>query len=194
VNAALGASNLTDEQRIALLSFLVDVQRARKDAAAEQQAAAKLDEVLAKDPRNPAAGQAIARRVLQSAQRSLDAKDYPKVIAEIDQNRAAFTEPMQQAEALWDLAEARLGLAQPKKDPNALRDAALAYMRIVAHFGELPNKPRVAAALLKTAAIEEQLGERDEALRLYQQVASQFPDDPIAAPAAKENAQRLTTR
>ena len=43
------------------------MQRPRKDAAAEQQAAAKLDEVLARDPRNPAAGQAIARRVLQSA-------------------------------------------------------------------------------------------------------------------------------
>ena len=64
-------------------------------------------------------------------------------------------------------------------------------MRIVAHFGELPNKPRIAAALLKTAAIEEQLGEKDQALRLYQQVATQFPDDPIAAPEAKQNAQRL---
>src|SRR4051812_15681930 len=71
VNAAMGAAGATDEQRIALLTFLVDLHRARKDAAAEQQASVKLDELLAKDPRNPAAGQAVARRVLSSAQRAL---------------------------------------------------------------------------------------------------------------------------
>ena len=66
--------------------------RLRGDGAAEKQASEKLDEILARDPNNPAASQIIARRKLQSAQEALTTKDFPKAISEIESNQQRFTE------------------------------------------------------------------------------------------------------
>jgi TolA-binding protein len=145
-------------------------------------------------PASAAPAQSGAAVALRSAQQLLAAKEFQKAIATIDASRGEFTEPVQQAEAEWCIAEARNGLAQAAggNDANALKDAALAYMRIVANFSDLPGKPHVADALMKTAAIEEQLGEKPQALSLYQQVASQFPEDATVVAAAKQSAQRLS--
>jgi TolA-binding protein len=192
VNAAL-QKKLSDQQQTALLGFLVDLQRARGDNAAEKQAAEKLDEILAKDPNNPAATQIIARRKLQSAQEALAAKDFPKAISEIESNRQRFSEPQQQADALFVIAQARYGLAQPTKDATALKDAGLAFMRVVANFKDLPAHPHVVESLMQTAAIQEQLNEPQTAAQIYAQVAEKYPDDPAAA-AAKQNAVRLNNK
>jgi TolA-binding protein len=64
-------------------------------------------------------------------------------------------------------------------------------MRVVAQAKDVQGKPHVADALLKTASILERTKNNKDALELYQQVASQFADDPTAAKAAQEAAQRL---
>ncbi|MGH7178113.1 MAG: tetratricopeptide repeat protein, partial [Tepidisphaeraceae bacterium] len=137
---------------------------------------------------NPAAARAIVRRKLQSAQTSLDRRAYPQAIAEIDNNRGFFTDTTQQAEALFILAQARFGMAG--KDPNALKSAALAFMRVVANFKDAPGHPRVPESLLKTGEVLEALSDSQNARQIYQQLTSQYPDDPAAA-QARQNLERL---
>ena len=153
----------------------------------------QIDEILAKDPNNPGAAQAIARRNLNVAQRALDAKDFAKAIAAIEAGQKDFVDPRQQADAMFTIAQARLGIALTSKNANDLRDAALAYMRVVADFKDLPTRPHAAEALLKTAQIEEQLGDGGAAAQLYQQIIKESPQDP-AAITAKESAARLGSR
>jgi TolA-binding protein len=188
-NSALGTRDINDKQKLALLGFMLDLYKAKKDRAGEDKVGQQIDEILAKDPNNPAAGQALARRSLINAQRALEAKDYAKAISEIEAGKANFVEPAQQADALFCVAEARYGLASAKKDPNDLKDAALAYMRVVANFKDLPTRPHAAESLLKTAMIEEQLNESAVANQLYQQIAQQYPEDP-AAGVAKQKLQK----
>lgn len=197
VNAALSNPKLNDEQRVALLSFLVDLQRARKDTRAADMVAQRLDEVLAKDPSNPQAARAIARRRLQTAQAALDRKDFRQAVSEIDAGRTQFTDPVQQADALYLMAEARFGLASSTKqnppsstDIAALQDAALSFMRVVAHFKDAPDRPRVAQSILRTGQICEMIGDAPGATRAYTQLVQQYPDDPNAA-AAKQGLDRL---
>lgn len=190
VNDALAASGLTDEQSVALLQFQVDLYNTKKDAQGADAAEAKLDQILAKDPNNPVAAQANARRKLQAATAALAARKFQEAISDIESNKQLFTDPAQQDEAMYTIAEARMGLVAGGSDPTALKDAALAYMRVVADFKDLPGKPHVADSLLKTGQIEEQLAEPDVAARVYQQVAEQFPSDPAAA-VAKADLDRL---
>jgi TolA-binding protein len=190
VSDALNASGLTDPQSVALLQFQIDLYHAKKDDKGADDASAKLDTILAKDPNNPVAQQANARRKLQAAGAALDAKKFDEAISDIETNKALFTDPQQQADALYTIAEAQMGLLGGSNDPTKLKDAALAYMRVVADFKDTPGKPHVADSLLKTGQIEEQLAEPDVAAKVYQQVAEQFPDDPSAA-VAKQNLDRL---
>jgi TolA-binding protein len=192
VNTALQNPKLTDPQRIAPLSFLVDLQRARKDTRAADTVAQRLDEILAKDPNNPQAARAIARRKLQSAQTALERKDFKQAIAEIEAGRAQFTDSLQQADALYLLAEAKFGLASSSTaaDKSELQDAALAFMRVVAHFKDQPDRPRVAQAMLRTGQILEQVGDAGGARAIYNQLVQQYPDDPNV-PAARAGLDRL---
>ncbi len=83
---------------------------------------------------------------------------------------------------MFMLAQAKEGLASD--DPKALMDAAIAYMRVVANFGKTPDAPHIAESLMKTAAIEEKLSKPEEALRIYNDVASNYKDAPAAQDAA----------
>jgi hypothetical protein len=112
-------------------------------------------------------------------------------IQQIEQNKAVITQPDQQLEALYTLAQAKEALAA--NDPAKAQEAALAYMRVVAHFGSR-NDPRVVLSLNKTAGLLERSGQPAEAAALYAQVAA----DPRAnkaqaglAAEAKKNADRL---
>ena len=189
ISDALNTQTLNDPQKIALLQFQVDLYAAKKDSKGGDQAAAQLDELLAKDPNNPNAARANARRKLQLANQALDAKKYQDALTAINGSRALFTDPQQQADALFVIAEAREGLATGSTDANTLKDVALCYMRVVADAKDTPGKPHVADSLLKTAQIEEELNDTDAAGKLYQQIADQFPGDPDAATAK----QKLTT-
>jgi TolA-binding protein len=182
VSNALKDSRLTDEQQIALLTFLIDIQNTRKDSKAADQTSAKLDEVLARNPNDPNAGRALARRKLQSASAALDTKNYAKAISDINDSRSLFTDPTQQADALYIVAEATFGQAD-KNNPTALKDAALAYMRVVAFFKTEPGHRRVPESLLKTAQIHELLNDTATAAEIYRQLAASYPADPAAAEA-----------
>jgi TolA-binding protein len=184
VNTALGDAKLAPPQRQALTTFLLDLQRAKGD---EKAAAATVEQLLKNNP-DPAAGAAIAKLKLDSAAAALKGNDFAKAKAEITSNRAAFTDPKDQAQALLILAEAQAGTANQSNDANAWKDAALAYMRIVAHF---PDSPTAPPALLKTAQIEQKLNDLDAARSLYQQLAKQYPSDPSAA-AAQAALQQLS--
>ncbi|HEX3358437.1 MAG TPA: tetratricopeptide repeat protein [Tepidisphaeraceae bacterium] len=185
-NIALGNRDLSDRQKLALLGFVLDLQKAKNNQAGVDEASRQIDGILAKDPNNPAAGQALARRNIVSAQQALDRKDFAKAISEIQSNRANFVDPIQQADALFIVAQAQEGLASVTKGQTAIKDAGLAYMRVVADFKDTPNKPHVAMSLLRTGMIEEQLNEPQAAAKLYQQVIQEYPNDPAAGIAKQK--------
>lgn len=193
IERTLSGARLSDEQRAQLLGFLIEIQSARGDTAAANAAAARLDEVLARDPTNPAAARAQVRRTLQSAGQALAAGKFDQAIATLQTAGDTITEPTDQAEALFLIAEARLAQATAARPPQPaqLQDAALAYMRVVAHFRDAPGRPRVAASLLKSASICAQLGDRDAALRLYDEVVRDFSDDKPAVQSAAAAASAL---
>jgi TolA-binding protein len=193
VSNTLAQPGLTDAQKMGLLTFHSDMYHGKNDDASADKVAAQIDEFLAKDPNNPAAAGAVTRRKLQLAEKALEAKDYQKALDDLNSIRSSLTDPQQQADALFDIAEAQFGLASVSKNTDALKDAGLAYMRVVAHFKDEPGKPHVAESLLKTGAVYEALGDAKTAQMVYEQVASQYKDDP-AAKVASENLARLRPR
>ncbi|HWP41022.1 MAG TPA: hypothetical protein VNL70_08850 [Tepidisphaeraceae bacterium] len=190
VNNALNDPKLSTEQRRALLGFLVELHQARKDPAAEDAAYEQLARLPGADVNDPGARRILAGRKLSVASRALQAPDYPKAISEIEAAKAIFTEPAQQAEALFIIAQARHGLARGQPDTRLLKDAALAYMRVVALAKDEPGRPHVVQSLLSTAEILQQLGEPASARKLYEQVLAQYGDDPHAG-YAREALNRL---
>jgi TolA-binding protein len=188
VQKALGDTKLSVDQRRALLGFMIELQQARKDKNGENAAFEQLAKLPGADVNDPAAKRVLIGRRIAVAQQLLDAKNYQQAIAEIANSRAIFTDPTQQADALWIVAEARYGLAGT--DPAALKDAGLSYMRVVALAKDEPGRPHVVLSLLRTATIMEQLGEPQTASQICEQVLSQYPDDP-ASIRAKENLERL---
>jgi TolA-binding protein len=183
-NTALADSKLTNDQKRALLGFLIEIQQAKKNPAGEDAAYEQLIKLPGADLNDPTAQRVLARRRIASAMQSLANKSYAKVIDEINSNRTLFIDPAQQSEALYLLAEARLGIAAA--DPSAMKDAALAYMRVVAQSNALSGKPFVLPALQKTAEIMEKIGEPKSAAALYSQIIDEFPNDPAAAKARTE--------
>jgi TolA-binding protein len=188
LNTALNDPRLSVEQKRALLGYLVEIHQARKDSTAEDDAYEKLAKLPGADVNDPSARRVLAKRRLSVASRALQARNFRQAIDEIDAHRELFVEPAQQADALFILAEARHALAGD--DPTALKDSALAYMRVVAVAKDEPGRPRVVDSMLKTAAILEQLGEPRAAIQLCEQVLAQFADDP-SAPKARDSLERL---
>ncbi len=188
VETALANAKLSPDQRQALLSFLLDLHRTRDDQKAMAEVLEQMVKAGAVAANDPAAAGALARMKLDVAAIAIDDRQYKKAIDAINGSRGIFVDQKDQAKALFLLAQATEGLAG--EDPPALHDAALAYMRVVAHCKDAPGQPHVVESLMKTAAILERTKHNQAALELYQQIAAQFPQDP-AAPAAREHAQRL---
>jgi len=193
VETGLNDSKLKNEQRILLLSFLLELQRGRGDNKAAGEAAERLLKLSAGDASNPAAAAALADLKINLAALALDEKNYAKALTEIEQNRAIFNESAQQVEALYIIARAQEGQAAGKADEKTLKDLGLAYMRVAALGKEVPGAPRVAESLAKTASILEQLKEPAQARDLYQQVASAYPTTPAGA-EAKAAVERMGTK
>ncbi|HEV2292824.1 MAG TPA: hypothetical protein VGR35_03160 [Tepidisphaeraceae bacterium] len=189
VEAALQSPKLAADQRQALLSFLLDLHRTGGDQKAMAEVLEQMVKAGATASNDPAAAGALARMKLDVAAVAIDARQYKKAIDQINASRNVFTDIKDQAQALFLLAQATEGLAGD--DPTALQDAALAYMRVVAHFKDAPGRPHVVESLMNTASILERTKNSRAALELYQQVAAQYPDDPAAA-VAQEHAQRLS--
>ena len=151
-------------KRSPLLSVQLDIARAKGDRSA---VTATLQQLSAAGGATPA-DQAMLK--LAAADVALDAKQYAQAEADVQQNRGLFTDPAQQVEALWVLAQARDG--QATGTPDATKDAAIAYVRVVTFGTQLPDRPHVAESLVRAAQLEEKLGDPKGAATLYQQLAS----------------------
>jgi TolA-binding protein len=193
VTTSLADPQLPAAQRQALLSFQLELERAKKDDQAIADTMEKLLKTGATTANDPNAAAALARLKLDQAGVTLGAKDYDKVITDLNANAGVFIDPRDQVQAMFLIAEARLGQAIKSNQPAAWQDAALAYMRVVAHFKDGPPSPLVARSLLKAAQIEEKLQDRDGAIAIYDQLAAQFPAEPPAADA-KAALQRLKAK
>jgi TolA-binding protein len=185
VAQALRTPNLAPSARQALLSFQLDLQRARGDQQAASATMQRMLQAGAQGGNDPAAAAQLARIKLQQAAMQLDKGDFAGATQTIRSNSKIFLEPRDQAQALYYLAEAQAlaAAAATQNDAAAWQDAALAYMRVVAHFKDAPDAPFVPLSLLKTAQIEEKLNDPAAARTLYEQVVAQYPQDPAAATA-----------
>jgi len=133
-------------------------------------------------PAAPAANKGQVDLKLQLAQAAIKQKKFQEAIDAIESVSSSIIEPADQADALYSLAEAKAGLAG--NDPAKLQDAALAYMRVVAHFKGKPGAPHVADALLRAGTVLEQAKMLPDALAAYEAVQADYKDGPQAKEAA----------
>ncbi len=187
LNTAIAGAR-TDAQKQALLTFLLEIHRTRGDSKALNEVAQQIIGISA-DSNDPLIQRGMAELKLGLAKQALSEKKYDQALSEIESSKAIFNEPAQQAEALFCIAEAKYGQLADKDDPVQLKDVALDYMRVVAHFKDLPGRPHLAESLLKVADIHVRLNDKNTARELYQSVASQFKDQPPAEAAEKKLAE-----
>lgn len=178
------------EQKTVLLNYLVELYNAKGDAAAANAVLQQLAGVSPADAAAPANRKIQADVKLTEARQAMDQKQYSRAVQILDGAGSLFDGAPQEADAMYLLAEAKSAAAKPS-DAAELKDAALAYMRVVALFKNAEGKPHVAEALLKTAAIDEKLKNPKEALTVYQQVMAEFKGSPEAA-QAQQSAARLS--
>ena len=202
INAVVGdvernANNpsLKKESTEQLKTFLADLYVATgkmKEASAALVGASPTPAAMASG--NPGAGAVAAPAagggassdvILTRAKIALASNQYQSVINDIEANKTSFTDPAAQAEALYDVAKAKDAMAGT--DPVKLQDAAIAYMRVVAHFSGKAAGTMVPAALYRVGTIEEQLRQTNEAVQVYQTLTTDphLQGSVIAAEAAK---------
>ncbi len=189
------AGSATDSQKTMLLNFLLKLQTTAKDDAGASETAKLLQSVTMSPVGNSGASGNVAitqqaRTSLNLASLELEKKNYKGALDGVQQNRQLYVDPAMQADALWIIAEAHNGMSGESKNAPELENAALDYMRLVAFF---PDNAHAPSALLKSAALEERVGDketRDQAVLLYQQVATQYKDRPEGQ-RAKEAVDRL---
>jgi hypothetical protein len=186
---AASTADLTSAQQAALLSLLLDVDKARKDTAGIDDVASRLGKV-AGDPGSSTANiasVALADAKITEAANAVYQNDYNKAASIIKSNGGMFLTPVQQENALYILARAREGQAEAKNDPAAWQDAVIAYMRVVANFKDAAGATHVANSLIRAAHIlDAHLNESGKALHIYQSVQTQYSKTPSADEAAKE--------
>jgi len=182
---------LSSDQKTVLLNYLLELYGAKGDTAAASGVMAQLGKVVPTDPNSPEARRIQADGKLTQARQQISQKQYAQAQQSLLAGGNLFTDPLQQADALFLIAQAKAAAAKPD-DSDQLKDAALAYMRVVAIFKSVENQPHVAEALFNTAGIEEKLKNTKEAIVIYNQVATEFKSSPLAATAA-QNAARLST-
>lgn len=184
LKTALNDSRLKPAQKNALQAFLVELYIANgqlKEAEALGGQVADARPAGADPDAGPSRSQLELK--VQLAVASLKQKKYQETIDAIEAIADDLTEPERQAQAMFCLAEAKAGLAG--NDPAALKEAALAYMRVVAHFKNDDGAPHVAESLLKTGVVLEQAKLLPDALAAYQAVQSEYKNTPQAEEAAE---------
>jgi TolA-binding protein len=185
-----GGTTKVDEQKV-LLPFEAELDTDKGDSAGADQALAddvKIDPDAANSQLVKGARATIA---IRQAEDDLKQSKFQDAANLVESHQEVFVDPAQQADALYTLAQAKEGLAS-KDQPDSLKDAAIAYMRVVAICKDFEGKPHVAESMLKAAAIDEQLQKPDEAIMLYKQISSTFKDSqPQVADQADSAAQRL---
>ena len=181
VNRGIGDAKAPAKQ--VLYPFLVELLNAKGDTKEAGKALDELAKINQAAPLPPgladnvgaAATAAMTKNAtadvaLTEATQQFTQKKYSECIARIMVARASFIDPDKQAKALYLVADAKAATATT---PDALSEAALAYMKVVANFKSQPTAP-VADALYKTAAIEEKLGKASEAVLIYKQLSNEY--------------------
>jgi TolA-binding protein len=191
VQQASKSPQLKPDQKTVLGNFLVELYNAKGDTGS---ANATLGQI-AKGGTSAETVTADNRRVaadlkMTEARQAYSQRQYGKAVQVLNSSGGLFTEPQERADALYLLAQSTAGAMGNSEDPNQLKDAALAYVRVVAYCEALPGKPHVADALMNVAAIEEKLKNKKEALAVYNQIADEFKGTGAAA-RAKEAAAKL---
>jgi tetratricopeptide (TPR) repeat protein len=185
ISKGLDNPKLDNTQKSTLLNLELEIQQAKGDDA---QATGTLQQL---DAMGASTDAMKATLKLASARMAYKSKQYPQAIADIEQNKAIFTDPDQQVDALFVLAEAKFAVDGDKTDPDVLKDLGLNYMRVVTFGSQLADKPHVADSLYQTAMIEEKLKENAAALQLYNQIVN---DRAFAALPVKTKAEAAITR
>ncbi len=187
VEKAASDPRLKSDQRAFLLSYAVEIYTAAGESRSAEAALKNLSTIQNVTARTGTAGAGVMGADIVMAQLAVAVQnqDWAKVKQTVDSGRASITEPAQQVDALYDLAMAQEQLA--KSDPKALQDAAIAYLRVVAHFDGRVASPNIALSLMKAAGIEERLSQPTEAMTLYSEVVTRFKESSpsLAAEAAK---------
>jgi tetratricopeptide (TPR) repeat protein len=185
IDKAMRATRKEDTRAI-LAKLLSDVANQKGDTAAAGQALQTMaDARIRSNPNSPEALRAKVLLALNTIKQSLAAREYDKVISEIERQAPTITDPADQLQALLMLAQAKEGKAAASTDAEVWKDIAVSYMRVVANAP--PGSPQAASALLKVAAIHEtKLNEKPTALKLYQRIAADYKDHQAAKDAEKE--------
>lgn len=191
IESALKTPKLADPAKIALLNFLTDIHRRRGDDAAVAATIERLAKSVPSAANDPLVQAQLAAQKLAQAKAAADAKDFATAVRLIDQNRSAIVDPVQQSDALFILARAKLANADAT-DTAAQQDAAVAFMRVVAQAKDLPGRPNVLASIRSAAGILERTGAPADALKLYQQIAKEFAENPSAVAEAQADVRRLS--
>ncbi|HEY0010030.1 MAG TPA: hypothetical protein VGB55_14985 [Tepidisphaeraceae bacterium] len=181
--------NLPGPQQLALYNFLIEIHRQRGDEAAISSTLERIERLSGSLGDQPELRAQLAGLKVNQARIALDQKKYADAAKLVDDNRQNITNPRLQSDALYIQAQAKLATAN-KSDTNAMKDIALMFMRVVAHFGDLEGRPNVLPSLQATASILEQIGEKAAAVSVLEQIATEFPQDP-AAGKAKQDLARL---
>ena len=189
LESAVETTGIAPQQEAALVSLLLGVDRARNDSNAIVRDAGRLSKLsgVAGDATSNLASLALADAKLNLAGSALAQKDFDQAAGIIKDSGDLFLDTRRQADALYILAQARDGQAQGKNDPDSWKDAAIAYLRVVADFKDADGTPHVPQSLFKAAGIlDTQLNQPGKALRMYQSIQKQFPQSPVADEAAQQ--------
>jgi hypothetical protein len=181
-NAGKGAVQQT------LWSYELDLYRVQKnDAGVERVATAMASQ--SGDASNPQLVRAQAEGKLALARTAIDKKDFAGALKMLDAGKALFVAPEHQADAAFLAAEAHDGqaVAAPPANPDAWKDIALEYMKVVSDF---PGNAHTADALLKAAQLHEKF-DMPAALQTYQSIIRDYPPDKPAAAEARKSLERL---
>ena len=171
-------------ERQALLSLLLDVQLARGDQAGAEATVDQLLKLAGPNANDPKLASMVAGIRLGQARVAFEAKRWADVANAIDVAAPHLVEPKLQAEALYLRAESKSGLAK-SDDRDGRLDAANAFMRVAAHFGDVEGKPFVAQSLLRAADLLASIGDVAEARLLCEQVNVEFANTPFSAQASE---------
>lgn len=183
VNAAIDR-NSKPAVKDTLLNLLVELHKARNDLQAANETLVRQMQLKAADLSTPEGLRAAVGLKLNAIRLALQNKEYAKAVQLVQRDAPAFVDAPDQAEAAFSLAEAAAGLLGSSKDAAAWKDVALAYMRVVANFPT--SLPQVPAALMRTAGIYESvLNEKETALRIYEQIATEYKGQPVGKEAEK---------
>jgi tetratricopeptide (TPR) repeat protein len=190
LSKAAGNGALTHTQKHAALSLLLDIYRVQGDLSAARGLRQSLPSASSgaskPDPTDPAGAAVAAALQLSLARLALAEKDYPAAIATIETAQTFFTDPSDQADALYCLAAARDAQTPQPAPAAALKNLALQYMRVVAISRPTPAKRCIAQSLFRVAQIEEELQDKQAAVTLYAEVAKGYKGTSLADRALRE--------